>query len=96
MRLRPEENNLTGAWLIEGNQVVADEVCHRIRILVEECLRLMGSADEDWSKLYLDPEDGRYWELTYPQSYMHGGGPPQLVQISDDAAKIKYGVDSKS
>jgi immunity protein 27 of polymorphic toxin system len=46
-----------------------------------------------WSKLYLDPVDGGYWELTYPQSEMHGGGPPQLVHISADAAKIKYGVD---
>ncbi len=70
-----------------------DAVCRRIRILVEEHLQLIGGADGGWSRLYLDPADERYWELTYPQSEMHGGGPPQLVHISADAAKIKYGVD---
>jgi Immunity protein 27 len=93
MRLKPDENNLTGAWLIEGDRVISDEVCRRIGILVEEYLQLIGSADECWSKLYLDPEDGRYWELVYPQGEMHGGGLPQLVYISADAAKIRYVVN---
>jgi Immunity protein 27 len=93
MRLRTEENDLTGAWLVEGGQVIADEVCQRIEILVEGRLQLIDSADGGWSRLYLDPEDGRYWELTYPQSAMHGGGPTRLAHISADAAKIKYGVD---
>jgi hypothetical protein len=26
MRLRPEENNLTGAWIVEGDGVDADDV----------------------------------------------------------------------
>jgi hypothetical protein len=93
MRLRTEENDLTGAWLVEGDQVIADEVCQRIGILVEGCLQLIGSADGGWSRLYIDPADGRYWDLTYPQNEMHGGGPPLLAHISADAAKIKYGVD---
>jgi len=63
MRLRPEENDLTSAWLVEGDQVIADEVCQRIEILVEGRLQLIGSADGGWSKLYFDPADGRYWEL---------------------------------
>jgi len=54
---------------------------------------LIGGADGGWSRLYLDPVDGRYWELIYPQSEIHGGGPPRLAHISADAAKIKYGVD---
>jgi len=45
MRLRSEENDLTGAWLVEGDQVIADEVCQRIEILVEGRLQLIGSAD---------------------------------------------------
>ena len=93
MRLRPEENDLTSAWLVEGDQVIADEVCQRIDLLVEGHLQLIDSADAGWSRLYLDLADGRYWELTYPQSEMHGGGPPRLAHISADAAKIKYGVD---
>jgi len=93
LRLSPEENNLTGAWLVEGARITGDAVCRGIRILVEEHLRLIGNADGGWSRLYLDLADERYWELTYTQSEMHGGGPPRLVHISADAAKIKYGVD---
>ncbi len=32
--------------------------------------------------LYIDNDDNRYWELTYPKVYMHGGGPPTLICIS--------------
>ena len=44
-----------------------------------------------WDVLYRDPADGRYWELTYPQSHMHGGGPPRLTHLSFEQAKTKYG-----
>jgi len=46
--------------------------------------------------LYRDPDDGRLWELTWPQSDMHGGGPHRLSCLTIDAARMKYGavVDS--
>src|SRR5215510_13483106 len=93
MRLRPEENILAGAWTLEGDRVIADEVCRRIRVLVEEELQLVSSSDGGWTKLYFDPADGRYWALTYPQSEMRGAGPPRLIHIPADDVKIKYGVD---
>jgi hypothetical protein len=40
----------------------------------------------------MDPDDGRYWERTYPQSEKHGGGPPQLKCLTFQEASKKYGV----
>ena len=35
-------------------------------------------------------ERRRFWERTYPQGELHGGGPPALTHIPSDAATIKY------
>jgi len=43
-------------------------------------------ADGNWIALYRDPSDGRYWVLTYPLGYMHGGGPPSLHSVSIEEA----------
>jgi Immunity protein 27 len=42
--------------------------------------------------LYVDPSDSRYWELIYPDSQLHGGGPPTLRNLSEAAARKKYGI----
>ena len=44
-----------------------------------------------WDTLYVDPDDGRFWEHIYPQSEMHGGGPPMLKHVSEEEARAKYG-----
>ncbi|MCP5251672.1 MAG: hypothetical protein H6939_08145 [Burkholderiales bacterium] len=35
-----------------------------------------------------------YWELTYPKSHMHGGGPPTLQRISKDEVYYRYSLKS--
>jgi hypothetical protein len=42
-----------------------------------------------WNALYRDPNDCRYWELTYPEGELHGGGPPQLRCLTADEARQK-------
>ena len=32
----------------------------------------------NWEIEYLDPTTGEKWLMDYPQSEMHGGGPPRL------------------
>jgi hypothetical protein len=34
------------------------------------------------------------WELTYPQSYLHGGGPPALYKIDENEAHKKFDFQS--
>jgi hypothetical protein len=41
--------------------------------------------------LYRDPVTGRLWELTWPQSDLHGGGPPRLRLVQADEVRPKYG-----
>lgn len=47
------------------------------------------------AKLYIDPIDQRYWEWTYPYSYMQGYGPPLLRYLPDDEAIAKYKIAPK-
>jgi hypothetical protein len=62
----------------------------RIRFLTSRHLQRIRADVSGWTILYRDPDDGRYWELTYPQSEMHGGGPPQLRWLSKRDALKKY------
>lgn len=91
MEIAPSETLITGKWISEGDRVVADEACYRINKLVRSHLLKLADAMEGWDVLYRDPVDGRLWEHTYPQSHLHGGGPPQLRCISQGEAKDKYG-----
>lgn len=85
------ETRLTGKWITSGGRVVEDETCKRIADLVNRYLVKLGDDPSGWETLYRDPADGRLWELTYPQSEMHGGGPPELRCLSVEEATQKYG-----
>jgi hypothetical protein len=90
--LRADESVLRGSWLTIDNQVIRDSVSLRIAQLVANNLIEVGTADGGWSILYRDPSDGRYWEHSYPESEVHGGGPPMLVHLPLDVARKKYEV----
>lgn len=96
MRLAPEETILTGSWIFEDGRMAEDSVSVRIRKLVAEHLCLVARSADGWEKLYRDPTDGRYWELTYPHGAMQGGGPQALLVLSEDAAFKKYGLAAES
>ncbi|MEM9558547.1 MAG: Imm27 family immunity protein [Acidobacteriota bacterium] len=95
--LGSDEERLEGQWLYDETErkVYSDEVCERIRYLVEQELERLASSPEsgDWEILYRDPRDGRYWELTYPKSHMQGGGPQALYLLPAERASVKYQVD---
>ena len=91
MKIEPTETQITGTWLSHDRRTIADEACERIGELVGSHLRQLGRDASGWGVLYRDPDDGRLWELTYPQSEMHGGGPPQLRCLTLDEARGKYG-----
>ena len=88
--LAPDEDRLVGTWLNLGGRVQGDFSCDRINWLIGERLQKLSADTTGWGTLWLDSRDGRLWELTYPQSGLHGGGPPKLELIGREAARLKY------
>jgi hypothetical protein len=86
--LRHDESALIGRWEETPHGVVADDVTKRIQSLVANSL--VKIAGGGWETLYRDPNDQRLWELTYPHSGWHGGGPPALLNVTLDYASRKY------
>ncbi len=94
MKLKPEETTLTGRWLLDHGVYRGDVTCERIEWLTKYELQRLANSPKwgDWEILFIDPADGRFWELTYPQGEMHGGGPPQLQVLSNSEAREKYAL----
>jgi Immunity protein 27 len=93
MKINPEETELIGKWVVENGQVCADDTCERIKGLISQHFRKIAISKQwgAWETLFQDPEDGRYWEQTYPHGGWQGGGPPALKFLSREQAKAKYG-----
>jgi hypothetical protein len=64
----------------------------RIRRLVETELQHIASSRDGWDRLYRDALDGRFWELSYPKSEMHGGGPPLLRVVGASYAAQHFAL----
>lgn len=90
MKIASDETSIVGTWNILGGRVEADDTCLRIERLLRQHLTEIGRDASGWDVLYVDPTDGRFWELTYPQGEMHGGGPPALMVLSAQEAREKY------
>ena len=56
-----------------------------------EQTRIQQLIRDELVKIYRDPKDARLWELSYPQSEMHGGGPAKLTCISSQLAETIFG-----
>jgi hypothetical protein len=90
--IEPFETVITGSWILQNGKVVGDDVVKRIRALASSHLVKLGTDASGWNTLYRDPDDGRLWELVYPQGELQGGGPPQLKCISAEDARQKYSI----
>lgn len=86
----PSEEKITGEWIESGEDVVRDENCNRVIYLTENYLEELVVDSPNWEILYRDPKDGRFWVKTYPQSNLHGGGPPELEVISKEEARKRF------
>ena len=93
MLIKKNETVLQGKWKKVDGKLVADDVSLRIMHLIEKCLQEIVSDVSGWCKLYIDPSDGRFWELVYLGSESHGGGAPTLLNISKKNAEKKYKID---
>ncbi|HZO53351.1 MAG TPA: Imm27 family immunity protein [Bryobacteraceae bacterium] len=78
-------DQLVGQWLVDASgRVAPDNVTDRIWDLVKHRFSLVAERDSGWIVLYRDPESLTYWELTFPQGDVHGGGPPMLTKVGED------------
>jgi hypothetical protein len=93
MRLRPEETELQGYWLDLGSAVVPDANWERIDMLTNDYLEPVATSADGTCKLYRDPADGRFWELSRVAPEMKDGGPPLLSAIEATEAARKFRLD---
>jgi hypothetical protein len=59
-------------------------------------LEKLGHDPSGWEALYRDALTGALWEVTYPQGWMHGGGPRRMSKISLSDASVKYSAVLKT
>lgn len=88
------ECEIRGSWNLVDGRVEADINVTRIESLIRDELREVGRDASGWDILYVDPRDGRYWELLYLESHRHGGGPSTLRCLSREDARQKYGISA--
>lgn len=93
INLRPCEYKLVGSWIAVNGAVDGDDNCKRIEELVRNHLQQVGASEDGWTMLFVDENDGRYWEQTYPHGEWHGGGPPTLTHVLPDYVRSKYKLD---
>ena len=90
--LTTTETEIIGQWSYTDGVVGEDANAQRIHWLLARHLTYLETEESGWQKLYVNPGDGQYWELSFPQSDLHGGGPPALTRIAKDAAQQRYNV----
>jgi hypothetical protein len=95
MTIQPEEIELVGQWIVQNGKIRGDAICKRIQWLTSHHLKkiTISKLSGAWETLFQDPDDKRYWEQTYSQSEMHGGGPPSLKSLSKKEVEEKYGSE---
>jgi hypothetical protein len=81
---------IVGAWIARDGKVVGNKACEIIDHLIEAHLLRVDEREEGWTVLYQNPTDDTFWELSYPQGELHGGGPPTLTELSPDEVQHLY------
>ncbi len=89
--IQESETSIVGKWINSDSKLIVDDNCTRIKELIQDHLIKLAHDSSGWDTLYLDPSDNRFWELSYEEGHLHGGGPPALRCISADKVKVKYG-----
>ena len=81
---------LEGKWLLRDGKIEVDQTCRIIESRISEKLQRVTARDGGWTVLYHDPIEGSYWELTYQDSEMQGGGPPTLTYLEPGELQALY------
>ena len=82
---------IKGNWLVVDEKIVGDSICEIIENMIANNLDEVGNREGGWITLFKEKTTGKFWERTFPESNMHGGGPPQLELLSKNDIKERYG-----
>jgi hypothetical protein len=92
IKLGKDETLLKSESFFKDGKFTVNDVPARIDYLTENVLKEIAVNNDEWTRLYLDESDGRYWELFYGEANWKDIGPPSLRNISEEEAKEKYKI----
>ncbi len=91
-KIKNDEKVLKGGLIINNGNVEFDDTSLRIGDLISDYLIRIADDKTGWDVLFQDPNDNLYWELTYPNCELQGGGAPLLSEVSYETSKTKYNI----
>jgi hypothetical protein len=68
-------------WTLSGSKMVVGGDHEIIQDLITNQLDQVKVDSSGWLSLYRHRDSGEFWELSYPQGEMHGGGPRMLRRV---------------
>ena len=74
-----KKDEIIGKWKLKDGRMIRDENCKLIEKLIHNEFTKVQTSEDGWTVTYKS-KDGTIWELTYPESHLHGGGPPKLTR----------------
>lgn len=72
-KLQANEIKLQATLKHNGFEMQNDAIGERIQFLISNYLMEITTDSSGWFKLFQDPSDNRYWELSYPEGELHEG-----------------------
>jgi len=79
--MAPPED-LRDVWYSEDGKVAARGDAEAIDEMLTTKLEKVRTEEGGWIVIYRHCDTNQLWELSYPQSELHGGGPRRLRLIS--------------
>lgn len=71
-------SELNDILVLENGRIVARGDAVTINEMLANELQKVGVDEGGWTTIYRHRDTGELWELSYPNSEMHGGGPRRL------------------
>jgi hypothetical protein len=75
----PFLTELNDVWVVRDSKMIAEGDAKTINELLQT--KLVEIRKGNWATLYRHKDTEKLWDLVYPQSEMHGGGPRRLRRL---------------
>jgi hypothetical protein len=69
-------------WVWREGRLIVEGPARQIDEMLLAKLSEVAADSSGWRKLYRHNDTGKLWELDYPQSESHGGGPRRLRELN--------------